>query len=201
MISLVLVVMLRTFSIMRIFDALTPLVIMLTNVLWDLRVFLFFFAIIIFKFSLVMCVLGIGNVNIPGKFRDDFKDYDFKQPFDECGGTMPGIEYHTIGLFFGNIVQVLRLSIGDFAVIDLITYLDVAGLAIFWLIWALAVLIQSVIFLNIIVAEASSSYAKVTESLVQVIQQEKAALITESDVIKVDKYKDERQFPKYITTR
>jgi hypothetical protein len=97
MISLVLVVLLMLFGIMRIFGALTPIVIMLTRVLSDLRAFLTFFAIIIFKFGLVLSVLGVGNVKVDGKFRDKFKDFDIDDPFDMCGNTMPGIEYHHIG--------------------------------------------------------------------------------------------------------
>jgi hypothetical protein len=47
-------------------------------------------------------------------------------------------------------------------------------------------IITSVIFLNFIVAEASASYVKVTETLEQVIWQEKASLIVESEEMAIE---------------
>ena len=126
MISLVVVVLLRLFSILRIFAALTPIVIMLSRVLYDLQAFLFFFTIIIFKFAMVLSVLGVGNVNVEGRFREKWKYYDFANPYDKCGGTMPGIEYQNIGIFNANFARVLRLSIGDFSVLELVKYLPLS---------------------------------------------------------------------------
>ena len=40
---------------------------------------------------------------------------------------------------------------------------------IFWLVWILTVIVTNVVFLNFIVAEASASYTKVTETLEAVI--------------------------------
>lgn len=156
--SLVLINLLRLFSILRIFSSLTPIVIMLSRVIVDLTNFLVFFFIIIFMFALVMGVLGVGNVNVEGKFRDKYKDCDVDYPYDACGSAMPGIEYNNLGLFVGNLFQVLRLSIGDFSVVALVNFLPTSNVIIFWIVWYAVVLINCVIFLNVIVAEASSSY-------------------------------------------
>ena len=75
----------------------------------------------------------------------------------------------------------MRLSIGDFDCIDTATKLPKHENWIFWLIWLLAVIISNVVFLNFIVAEASASYSKVTETLEAVIQKEKASMIHESE--------------------
>lgn len=64
--------LIKSFFFLRIFDALSPIVTMLTNVIYDLRVFLLFYAILIFLFSLMIGVLGIGNINIPGGFQDAY---------------------------------------------------------------------------------------------------------------------------------
>ena len=96
---------------------------MLSRVIVDLTNFLVFFIIIIFMFALVMNVLGVGNINVEGKFRDKFKDCDLEFPYDKCGSLMPGIEYNHLGLFLGNLFQVLRLSIGDFSIVVLVNYL------------------------------------------------------------------------------
>ena len=52
---------------------------------------------------------------------------------------------------------------------------------IFWLVWLLITIVTAIIFLNFIVAEASASYAKVTDTLELVIWQEQASLILEAE--------------------
>lgn len=165
MIGLVNIVLLKLFNIMKIFGFLTPIVVMLQNVIYDLRIFLFFFFMLTFMFSLITCVMGLGNRMVEGPFRNAYKDYDFKKPYDECGGTMPGIEYNQIGMQMGNFLSVLRVGIGDFAILDFVGFLNVTETIIFWITWYFVVLISAVIFLNLIVAEASQSYTNVTETL------------------------------------
>lgn len=58
----------RTFNFMRIFSAFCNLVTMMNNVIFQLRIFMTFFAIMITLFTLMFAVLGIGNVNIPGDY-------------------------------------------------------------------------------------------------------------------------------------
>ena len=43
---------------------------MLSTVIFQLRIFMTFFFILCLLFSLQYGVIGLGNVNIPGKFRD-----------------------------------------------------------------------------------------------------------------------------------
>jgi len=56
----------KTMNMLRIFDPLSYIVTMLSNVVYDLRVFLYFYGIMVFLFSQVFNVLGIAN----GKIRD-----------------------------------------------------------------------------------------------------------------------------------
>ena len=114
MIMVVILAIRRTFSFLRIFKSLSPIVTMLQNVIWDLRVFLTFYVILTLLFSLMYGVLGLGNSRIPGGFREQF--FDFEN--NELSSDAPGIEYDKIGLFFGNFIQTIRLSMGDFAAID-----------------------------------------------------------------------------------
>ena len=69
MMFLVNIVLLKLVNILKIFGVLTPIVVMLKNVIYDLRVFLFFFFMLTFKFSLITSVMGLGNVNVEGPFR------------------------------------------------------------------------------------------------------------------------------------
>ena len=95
----------------------------------------------------------------------------------------------------------MRVGIGDFAILNLVGFLNVPETIIFWLVWYMAVLVSTVIFLNLIVAEASQSYSKVTETLELVIEQERAALISDSEIIAFNQTKNQNKYPKYIVVR
>ena len=140
---------------MRIFDDLSPIVTMLTNVIYDLRIFLLFYTILIVLFSLLIGILGVGNKNVPGEFQENFAEEE---------SDYPGEEYKYTGLFIGNIISTLRMSLGDFD-FDASTLLEKQENLIFWLVWLLIVVITCIIFLNFIIAEASASYEKVSERL------------------------------------
>lgn len=177
MIIVVILAIRRTFSYLRIFKSLSPIVTMLQNVIWDLRVFLTFYVILTLLFSLMYGVLGLGNSKIPGGFRDEYFDFE-KQELDSGA---PGIEYDKIGLFFGNFIQTIRLSMGDFAAIDAANTLSKNENYVFWLVWFVTVVVTCIVFLNFIVAEASASYTTVSEQLENYIQQQRADLTAEAE--------------------
>ena len=201
MIILVIIVLLKLFTIMKIFSSLTPITVMLQRVIFDLSIFLFFFFLLVFFFSMITSVMGLGNRRVEGLFRDKYKDYDIDNPYDKCGNTMPGIEYEQVGLFMGNFFGILRAGVGDFSIIGLTGFLNVTESIIFWIVWTMAVIICAVIFLNLVVAEASQSYTVVSETLEQVIQKEKSALISDSEIMTFSKSKSAQKFPKYIVIR
>lgn len=151
----------KTFFFLRIFPTLTPIVVMLTNVIWDLRIFLFFYVILILLFSQLFAVLGLGNAQLR-------TDLETQAERDALGANLAG-EYQTIGLHVGEFMWTLRLSMGDFSAIGESTHLQKAENIVFWLLWGLTVIVTCVIFLNFIVAEASASYTAVTETLDEVI--------------------------------
>jgi hypothetical protein len=163
---------------------------MITNVVYDLRIFLLFYCILISLFSLQLGILGIGNKYIEGGFKEAYGEAD----------EYPGQEYENIGLFIGNWMTTLRMSMGDFG-FDSATLLDDAENIIYWFVWLIIVIITCIIFLNFIIAEASASYEKVTERLSAVIQKEKSALICEAEEMTFIKFKTEIKFPKYIIVR
>lgn len=82
----------RTFNFLRIFSALSPIVTMLTNVIWQLRIFMTFYTILTLLFSLMYGVLGLGNVKLKGKFRDNFNTAKPGEPPKMDDGA-PGSEY------------------------------------------------------------------------------------------------------------
>ena len=57
----VLLLISKTFFFLRIFPMLTPIVVMITNVIYDLRIFLLFYLILIALFCQIFAVLGLGN--------------------------------------------------------------------------------------------------------------------------------------------
>ena len=82
----------------------------------------------------------------------------------------------------GNIFQIIRFSMGDFdfGVINTAKFGEVE-VTIFWVAWLLIVLITNIIFLNFIIAEVGQSYQFVQSSVNQLILQERASLISESE--------------------
>jgi hypothetical protein len=58
---IVAILVVKTFFFLRIFPLFTPIVVMLTNVVYDLRIFLVFYFILIGGMSQVFAVLGLGN--------------------------------------------------------------------------------------------------------------------------------------------
>eukprot|EP00355_Strombidium_rassoulzadegani_P003136 CAMPEP_0168612320 /NCGR_PEP_ID=MMETSP0449_2-20121227/2853_1 /TAXON_ID=1082188 /ORGANISM="Strombidium rassoulzadegani, Strain ras09" /LENGTH=132 /DNA_ID=CAMNT_0008652875 /DNA_START=70 /DNA_END=465 /DNA_ORIENTATION=+ len=128
------------------------IVTMLSSVIYDLRVFLFFYLIVNFLFSLLFSVLGVGNKNIEGPF----KEYVDNLP-EDWAFNVPNEEYDQIGMFLGNIVYVMRSSIGDFD-FEASTYLSYEENLIFWGMWTFIVIMTCIIFLNFIISEIGNSY-------------------------------------------
>ena len=158
----------RTFNFLRIFSALSTIVTMLSQVIFQLRIFMTFFLILCLLFSLMFNVLGIGNVLVPGDFREAYHDTDSP---GQLSRDAPNAEYGQIGMFAGQFVQTIRISTGDFAIIDCAPYITTgAESVVFWILWIFTVLVACIIFLNFIVAEASGSYIIVSEYIDEYIQ-------------------------------
>lgn len=102
----------------------------------------------------------------------------FHDNFAEEESGFPGVEYKEIGLFIGNVFDVLRTTLGDYNCISTSMYLDESETYIFWLAWMIVVIVGCIIFLNFIIAEASASYEKVSGRLAEFIMKEKANLIS-----------------------
>ena len=78
----------------------------------------------------------------------------------------------------GNIIQIMRYSLGDFDFVvanqSLYTEFEVL---MFWVTWLLIVVITNIVALNFIIAEVSNSYDQIKEVVNQIILQERASLI------------------------
>lgn len=81
------------------------------------------------------------------------------------GGEYPGAAYKYIGMFVGTFITTIRTSMADFEIIKLSPYLEFWQNIIFWCLWLLVVVINTMIFLNFIIAEASASYQKVVDNI------------------------------------
>jgi hypothetical protein len=60
MIIIVLQVLFKTFFFLRVYPTLTPIIVMLKTVIYDLRIFMLFYFILIGLFCLSLAVLGLG---------------------------------------------------------------------------------------------------------------------------------------------
>jgi hypothetical protein len=104
MLAVIILALMKIFFYMRIVEKFSPIVTMLQRVVYDLRIFLLFYFILILLFSLLLGVLGVGNPNVPGSglTPEDIEIDD------------PSSEYKHTGLFIGNFINTLRMSLGDF---------------------------------------------------------------------------------------
>ena len=64
MLLLVCLLITKTFFFLRMFETLTPIVVMITTVIYDLRIFMLFYTILILLFSQIFSVIGLGNANL-----------------------------------------------------------------------------------------------------------------------------------------
>lgn len=178
----------KSLFFLRIFDSLSYLVTLLRGVIYDLRIFMLFYAILMFMFSLMIGVLGLGNFS-----RDP-------ELVEGLGNTRPGIEYQYIGQFIGNMVHVVRMSIGDNDFSASI-FLEEPINILFWIVWIIIMFIMCIIFLNFIIAEASASYEKVCSNIDYFLLFQKVNLIYESEEMMPASQRTLDRFPKYIVAR
>lgn len=179
MIFVTIVCLIKTFFFMRIVKSFSYIVTMIINVVIDLKVFMLFFLILIIMFSMIFDVIAPN----------------------------PADEYKYVGLYWGNVLTTLRLSLGDFdfGVLEQEgeNELNKKQHILFWCTWVLMVIFSSLIFLNFIIAEVSNSYSNVKENIDALIYKERAGLINEAEDIKLKSTKltNKTQFPKYVVVR
>lgn len=139
--------------------------------MWDLKVFMMFYFILIFLFSQIYSVIGLYNYHInsiPGRPNNFLEYYEYAQSFKEMESPekfkgprgVPGQEYEYLGLFLGSFLTVLRTSMGG-SKFDAAAFLTESENILFWLVWFCVIVMTAIVFLNFVVAEACSSYAKV----------------------------------------
>jgi len=151
-------------------------------VFYDLRIFLLFYGILVLNFSLVFSIFGTGNFNIKSDFSTENKE--------EFSGEYFGREYYVVGLFWGNIFQTMRASMGDYE-FEGANKLDDILNRVYWAFWTILVTIMCIVFLNFIICEASASYEKVKTNLEAEVAKERANLVCEADSMIFASFKNE----------
>ena len=68
----------------------------------------------------MISVLGIGNIKVQDGFRLVFYDEENKYLLSD---EAPTVEFRKINLFVANVIQMFKISMGDFAIIDSAKYL------------------------------------------------------------------------------
>lgn len=106
----------KTFFFLRVFKTLTPIVVMLQRVIYDLKIFMLFFAILILLLSRTFAVLGLGNAAM----RTDLTSRQKGRLVTKLRSYK---DYQFIGLSWGDFMWTLRISIGDNSAIGDAAYL------------------------------------------------------------------------------
>lgn len=136
MIIIVLQVLLKSFFFLRVYPTLTPIIVMLKTVIYDLRIFMLFYTLLCGIFCLVFAVLGLGapydengipiekdidelDVELVDEETGDYRLYRFLKAKGGGGGggggdsDNPAKDYEAIGLMAGEFLWTIRLSLGD----------------------------------------------------------------------------------------
>jgi hypothetical protein len=165
---------------------------MMKVVFYDLRVFMYFYLILLFMFSIILSILKVGNFE--ASHDPLVKNLREKSSY-------PNMEYKHLSYSLQNFMTVLRISLGDFN-FEATTLLDSFDNIVFWIIWVIIVIMTCIIFLNFIIAEVSSSYESVKHDVTGLILKERASLIKESEDMMLESSKgNSKKFPKYIIMR
>ena len=175
LITCVIITMFESFEYLRVVESFSYIVTMIRAVLYDLRVFCLFFAIVILSFSGVLDVFGRNGSE----------------------------EYQDVGPVMANIFATLRLSLGDFD-FTLIEEQELFAMQLlFWFVWIGMVFFSSLVFLNFIIAEVGNSYQICKENINKIIFKERASLIAEAEDLhsKDQKENDFVRFPPFIVSR
>ena len=90
----------KIFYYAKLFKPLTPITVMLRHVIWDLKVFLMFFTIIVIMLAQLFSILQVGRNGPIAK------------------------EYKYVGLWVGHIIWTLRATLGDFSIVANASTLD-----------------------------------------------------------------------------
>ena len=184
-----LALLVKTFFFLRIFPIFTPIVVMIMEVVYDLRIFMIFFFILLGFTSQLFAVLGLGN------------NYDIVDYWPTGDKYEPARDWKSIGLHMGQFFWNFRTTLGDFSQIVASKNLNEIDNWMFWVIWIMTVVLTCVIFLNFVVCEASASYSRVVESLEQIQIQSRTVLIAESEQMSFKRFKNCDKNPKYLIVR
>ena len=135
MITMVAMQTLKFTQHLRVISAYSPLVQMLIQVFKDLTPFLVMFSISLLLLSLILGIIQIKNDST----------------------------YEDLNFLIGNFIETLRISSGDFYVIERIDYENTpdAIIYLFYVCWFILLVFLAIVFLNFIIAEASASYNKI----------------------------------------
>ena len=137
---------------LRIFNNISFIVKMLMRVISDLMPFLFLFSGFVLLFSLVVSALEIELENVEND------------------------PYSGLYRWFAMVMFIFRTSLGDFDV-DPFTNLPPATRMIVWAFWLIVVFLNTIIFLNFLIAVISDVYEQVMENRAEEIFQKKASLL------------------------
>lgn len=172
MIVVAMLILIKTFFFLRIFNNCSFLVAMLSEVFTNLGPFMFFYYMCIFFFSLCHGILDVANF----EFSDDPMLRNMA-----LLANRPMNQFEKIGKFFGNIIKVASLStsgcFGDFGASQ---YLEPFQNKIYIGIWLVNVMFMNTVMLNFIIAEVNATYAFVSGNLHASILQSRGDLINES---------------------
>jgi len=94
----------------------------------------------------------------------------------------PGAEYSHLHPMIGNLMTVIRMSLGDNDFVAVSKFFMKAEISsVFWIIWFFIMFLNCIVFLNFIIAEACAIYERVSGDINNILMHQKLNLVNESE--------------------
>lgn len=129
---------------------------MLGQVFIKLKPYFLMYLVLLVIFACILGILDWGNY----EFSDDDPELlDLYPTVDN-----PLKEYLLVNKFISRMIEVIRISIGDFDFSASVFMGDYDN-KLYWFMFLVMCFVTTIVYMNFIIAEVSATYAEVTESI------------------------------------
>ena len=158
MIVQVALAMIKTMRSLKIINIYSPLITMVTKVIWGLRFFLFLFFSNVVIFTQLIKIL---EIDLPEK---PYRHIGWQIGYTNEGFLLSMRKKTVIGSFKHDVEEA-----------------DLAKTITFWIVWIIIIFTQAIIFLKFIKAEAKAIYKSVKKRLRETVMKDKCKMISEAE--------------------
>lgn len=164
----------KLFFFLRIYRRMSVITTMIIQTIFDLKVFLVFYSLLVLFFGAMVNVIGEN----------------------------PQPEYRKLNRYVAGVLSCLRITLQDFD-FTILGFLDEDEARLYWVVWLAIFYLGCLIFSNFIIAEVLSTYENVKKDIGSLIYKERAMMVKEVEEFYSEEVMANRQetFPLYVVVR